>query len=179
MLPRRTEPSAWPRAVLELRKPRSAMDRRERGLGCSPFVARFEALVRTVLVRLASILWIMGAISLSPHSVKAQEDVVSIIQHSADANERDSAAVPKFDNSERDRNKDGDKTYAVTMLHGHPFERLIAVNGRTSMLQNKKKNSTNMRKQSRNGGTSLRTSDPKESPNTRQTGIAITISFSK
>src|SRR5690348_9574416 len=59
----------------------------------------------------------------------AQENVATIIQRSTEANERDWQAVPQFDNSERDRNKDGDKTYAVTMLYGSPYERLIATNG--------------------------------------------------
>jgi hypothetical protein len=39
------------------------------------------------------------------YSVNAQEDVARIIRHSAEANESDWAAVPKFDNSERDRNR--------------------------------------------------------------------------
>jgi hypothetical protein len=59
----------------------------------------------------------------------AQENLATIIQRSTEANERDWQAVPQFDNSERDRNKDGDKTYAVTMLYGSPYERLIATNG--------------------------------------------------
>ena len=59
----------------------------------------------------------------------AQENVATIIQRSAEANERDLEAVPQFDNYERDRNKDGDKTYSVTMLYGTPYERLIAING--------------------------------------------------
>lgn len=59
----------------------------------------------------------------------AQENAATIIQRSSQANERDWEAVPQFDNSERDRNKDGDKTYAVTMLYGSPYERLIAIDG--------------------------------------------------
>jgi hypothetical protein len=65
---------------------------------------------------------------LCPHLTAAQ-DVADIIRQSAEANNRDWAAAPDFDNSERDRTKDGDKTYAVTMLDGSPYERLIAVNG--------------------------------------------------
>lgn len=85
--------------------------------------------MRSMLIQVISIFWITGAVSLCSHSVNAQEDVASIIQRSAEANERDWAAVPEFDNAERDRNKDGDKTYEVTMLYGSPYERLIAVNG--------------------------------------------------
>jgi hypothetical protein len=59
----------------------------------------------------------------------AQDNAKVIIQRSVDANNRDWAAVPEFDNSERVHNKDGDKTYAVTMLYGTPYQRLIAVNG--------------------------------------------------
>src|SRR5262249_50056606 len=46
-------------------------------------------------------------------------------------NDRDWATAPEFDNSERDHDKDDDKTYSVTMLYGSPYERLIAVNGHT------------------------------------------------
>jgi len=52
-----------------------------------------------------------------------------MIRKSSEANNRDWAAVPQFDNDERDRTKDGDKTYSSTMLYGSPYERLIAVNG--------------------------------------------------
>lgn len=93
----------------------------------SGFVARFEARVRTIFV-FVSLLCLTGAL-LWPYSANGQEDVASIIQRSSEANDRDWAAVPEFDNSERDRNKDGDQTYEVTMLYGSPYERLIAVNG--------------------------------------------------
>lgn len=66
---------------------------------------------------------------LFPHFTAAQDDVGGIVRQSAEANDRDWAAAPEFDNSERDRTKDGDKTYAVTMLDGSPYQRLIAVNG--------------------------------------------------
>lgn len=74
--------------------------------------------------------YLIAAILLWPHCASGQENAASIIQHSAEANERDWAAVPEFDNSERDRTKDGDKTYSVTMIEGSPYERLIAVNGK-------------------------------------------------
>lgn len=85
--------------------------------------------MKTILIGFASLLSVIVAILLSPRFAVAQEDVTSIIQRSSEANERDWAAVPQFANSERDRNKDGDKTYDVTMLYGTPYERLIAVNG--------------------------------------------------
>jgi hypothetical protein len=110
---------------------RPSMDWRRSGYDRSRFVARLEALVRTVLVSLLSPLCVMSAILLWPHSTTAQEKAASIIQHSAEANDRDLAAVPQFDNSERDRNKDGDKTYEVTMVDGTPYERLVALNGQS------------------------------------------------
>jgi hypothetical protein len=67
---------------------------------------------------------------LRTQSGAAQEDVATIIQRSTEANDRDWAADPEFDNSERNRDKNGDKTYAITMLYGSPYQRLIAVNGR-------------------------------------------------
>ena len=94
--------------------------------------------MKPTIVRLVSLFWIMGTLVLSPHFANGQEDVASIIRHSSEANERDWAAVPEFDNSERDRNKDGDKTYAVTMLYGSPYERLIAVNGRPLSAEKQK-----------------------------------------
>jgi len=57
------------------------------------------------------------------------QDVAGIIRQSSEVNEHDWAAAPEFDNSERDRTKNGDKTFAVTMLDGSPYERLIAVDG--------------------------------------------------
>ena len=71
-----------------------------------------------------------GAVLLYSHFVVAQVDAATIIKRSAEANKRDWAAVPEFENDERDRTKDGDKTYRVTMLYGSPYERVIAVNGR-------------------------------------------------
>src|SRR5579862_494047 len=84
---------------------------------------------KTVLIRLVSFLGIAQAILLWPDSAHPQEDAATIIQHSAEANDRDWAAAPEFDDCERDRDKDGDKTYAVTMLYGSPYQRLIALNG--------------------------------------------------
>ena len=92
---------------------------------------RYEALVRTSSLSLLTPICVMAAITpFWPRSAAGQETAASIIQHSAEANARDWAAVPEFDNSERDRTKDGDKTFAVTMLYGSPYNRLIAVNGK-------------------------------------------------
>ncbi|HKV81008.1 MAG TPA: hypothetical protein VJP02_22865 [Candidatus Sulfotelmatobacter sp.] len=79
--------------------------------------------------RFINILGIMATTFLWFPSAAAQEDVATIIRRSSEANNRDWTAVPEFDNYERDRNKDGDKTYAVTMLYGSHYERLIEMNG--------------------------------------------------
>lgn len=85
--------------------------------------------MRTSFGGLAISLVLMQAVLLWPYPANGQQDVASIIQHSAEANERDWTAAPEFNNSERDRDKAGDKSYVVTMLYGSPYERLIAVNG--------------------------------------------------
>jgi hypothetical protein len=59
-----------------------------------------------------------------------QDSVATIIQRSVEANNRDWEAASHFDYSERDEEQGGSKTYAVTMLFGTPYRRLIAVNGR-------------------------------------------------
>jgi hypothetical protein len=105
------------------------MDRCRFNHGSGGVVSGFEALVRATRIGVESLLGILGGFLLWPHLVNGQVDVASIIRQSAEANERDWAAVPEFDNSERDRNRNGDKTYAVTILYGSPYERLIAVNG--------------------------------------------------
>lgn len=87
--------------------------------------------MRTNHLSLLISLSLIAATLLWPYSSDGQESAASIIQHSSEANERDWAAVPEFDNSERDRTKDSDKTFSVTMLAGSPYERLIAVNGKS------------------------------------------------
>jgi hypothetical protein len=87
--------------------------------------------VRNFCKSFVFIFLILGAIVLWSHSVAAQVSVDGILRQSTEANERDWDAAPGFNNDERDRNNDGDKTYAVTMLYGSPYERLIAVNGHT------------------------------------------------
>lgn len=72
------------------------------------------------------------AAALLPYCYAANKpNVAEIIRQSTEANDRDWSAITKFDNYERDRNKDGDKTYAVTMIYGTPYSRLIAINGHT------------------------------------------------
>lgn len=80
-------------------------------------------------MRLSIALTAIGIVLFCSVMPVAQENVASIIRRSIEANNRDWAAVPEFDNRERDRTKDGDKTYTVTMISGSPYQRLIAVNG--------------------------------------------------
>lgn len=100
--------------------------------------------MRTPSRLLVNILFTIVAILLWNQFTAAQ-DVADIIRKSTEANNRDWAAAPNFDNSERDRTKDGDKTYAVTMLDGSPYQRLIAANGQISVLPNSRKNGRNTR----------------------------------
>jgi len=99
------------------------------GLAPQLTVVRFEARVRIFYRPFSNILFAIGTLLLWTHFASAQDEVASIIRQSTEANDRDWAAAPGFDSSERDRTKVGDKTYAVTMLDGSPYQRLIAVNG--------------------------------------------------
>jgi hypothetical protein len=78
---------------------------------------------------IAALTWLAIFLFLSM-GASAQETVATIIQRSDEANKRDWDAAPQFDDCERDREKGSDKTYAVTMLFGSPYQRLVAVNGR-------------------------------------------------
>ncbi len=58
-------------------------------------------------------------------------DIASIIQKSVAANQADFKAAPDFNYKERDREGKGSKTYQITMIEGSPYQRLIAVNGKS------------------------------------------------
>ena len=58
-------------------------------------------------------------------------DVHTIIRRSVEANQRDWDAAPEYDYTDRSWEKSGGtRAYAVTMLEGSPYSRLVAVNGR-------------------------------------------------
>lgn len=57
-------------------------------------------------------------------------DAKTIIEKSTEANGRDFEAGPKYNNKERDRTAQGSKLYAITMIDGTPYRRLLAVNGK-------------------------------------------------
>jgi hypothetical protein len=106
------------------------MARRWPGNRGNSLLPAFEAAVRECRRSFVCILFTMAA--LLPYSFAAnQPNVAEIIRQSTEANDRDWSAITKFDNYERDHDKDGDKTYAVTMLYGTPYSRLIAINGHT------------------------------------------------
>jgi hypothetical protein len=65
---------------------------------------------------------------LSTATAFAQQSAESIIQHSVEANNRDWKAAPQYDYAETDRDKNGSKTYSVTMVDGSPYSRLVAIN---------------------------------------------------
>jgi hypothetical protein len=83
-----------------------------------PWIKLCEALPLAFLLLLAPV-WVAG-----------QTNVETIIQKSVEANNRDWDADPQFDYTERDQDKDGIRTYEVTMLFGSPYRRLVAVNDR-------------------------------------------------
>lgn len=76
-----------------------------------------------------SVLGLLAILTLASASFAKQENVQSIIQRSLEANERDWNAAPQFDHLETDKDKEGTKTYLVTMLYGSPYERLVEING--------------------------------------------------
>lgn len=59
----------------------------------------------------------------------AAQSSSEIVQQSLQATKHDWSAESKYDYCQRSKEDDGTKTYAVTMLFGSPYERLVAVNG--------------------------------------------------
>jgi hypothetical protein len=57
-----------------------------------------------------------------------QDDADKIIERSVEVLKRDWAAQPRFDCSERDKDKDGIRTYEDIMLDGSQYQKLIALN---------------------------------------------------
>lgn len=68
----------------------------------------------------------LSAVGTPPTSL----DVRAIIQRSVEANTADWNAAPEYDYFERDKEKQGTKTYAELMLFGSPYERLLETNGK-------------------------------------------------
>lgn len=73
---------------------------------------------------------LMEPVCAAAQKPAAQNDVVTIIQKSVEANNRDWDADPSFDYFESDRSPDGTRTYEVTNVLGSPYERLIEINGK-------------------------------------------------
>jgi hypothetical protein len=56
-----------------------------------------------------------------------QDEGPKIVERSVDNFKRDWAAEPRFDYSERDKDKNGIKTYQDILLYGSPYQKLIAL----------------------------------------------------
>jgi hypothetical protein len=65
----------------------------------------------------------------------AAPDPQIVIQKSVEANQRDFKAAPLYNYKERDKTPTGTKTFQVSMLEGSPYQRLIAVNGKSLTAQ--------------------------------------------
>ena len=87
-----------------------------------------------VLTSIGTPLSILGSASMNAHS---QDDVSKIIERSVDNFKKDWAAEPHFDCSERDKNKNSNKTYQDIMLYGSQYQKLIAVNDKPLDAQQK------------------------------------------
>jgi hypothetical protein len=59
----------------------------------------------------------------------ATPDVSEIVRQSVAANHRNLTSAVEFEHCERVVNRDGTKTYAVTMMLGTPYQRLLEING--------------------------------------------------
>ena len=76
---------------------------------------------------------VLGAwLSLAALSCLGQSDTLSvqeIVHRSAQATQQDWNKAPDFDFCETDQAGEGHKTFAVLMINGSPYNRLVAVNG--------------------------------------------------
>ena len=93
----------------------------------------------------------------------AAPDVSEIVRQSVAANHRNLAAAVDYDHCERVVTRDGTKTFAVTMILGTPYERLIEVNGQP--LSNEEK----QREQQKQDA--IRNARERESPSERTTRL--------
>ncbi len=75
------------------------------------------------------ILLLAGIILLFTAAAAETTDAAQIIQRSVAALNHDWEAEQQFDYSETEKDKDGTKTYQVTMLFGSPYSRLVQING--------------------------------------------------
>lgn len=88
---------------------------------------RFAAQTRWIGLSAACALVIAGAGVQA--AAAAPPDVQTIIERSIAATQKDWAAYPDYSFDEQDRAANGSRTYAVSMILGSPYRRLIAVNG--------------------------------------------------
>jgi hypothetical protein len=80
---------------------------------------RWQARYTAVFVLLGAPLWAA--------ELASNLDLKAILQKSAAASEADFKAAPQYNYKQREHTSAGTKTFAVTMLDGSPYERLIAL----------------------------------------------------
>lgn len=73
--------------------------------------------------------WLAILPMLAPAAVQPGPDVQAIMRKSIAATQRDWIAFPEYRFHEQDGQGNGSRTYAVTMVLGSPYRRLIAING--------------------------------------------------
>ena len=76
------------------------------------------------------IMVVMTLLCAASDEAKQQDDADKIVERSVEVLKRDWAAQPRFDCSERDKDKNGIRTYEDIMLDGSQYQKLIALNDR-------------------------------------------------
>lgn len=74
-------------------------------------------------------LFVLFSGTLAFASAPPQPDAASIVEQSVEANKRDWQAGPEYDHLERDGFGSDTKTWAVLMIDGSPYRRLVKVDG--------------------------------------------------
>jgi hypothetical protein len=72
---------------------------------------------------------LLAALTFCSVLLFGSEDVASIIQRSAEANDRDFLATSRFNYKQTEKLAAGTRTTLVSMIDGSPYEKLLAVNG--------------------------------------------------
>jgi hypothetical protein len=83
------------------------------------------SLVLRVSIEIAMV---MTSLCASSNEAMQQDDADKIVERSVEVLTRDWAAQPRFDCSERDKDKNGIRTYEDIMLDGSQYQKLIALN---------------------------------------------------
>ena len=78
-----------------------------------------------------ALLWLAILFMLSSAGTSVQYDVPTILQRSVEASNADWNAAPFYDYFERDQENRQTKTHEEIMILGSPYERLVAVEGKS------------------------------------------------